>query len=59
LFEYNARVGRERAAKVIRVSRIAPFVVGLLAVIVFAFGMLIGLRGTLSGLYLASRFPKR
>ena len=43
----------------IRVSRIAPFVVGLLAVIVFAFGMLIGLRGTLSGLYLASRFPKR
>jgi len=58
LFEYNARTGRQRAAKVIGVSRIAPFVIGLSGLVVFAFGTLVGLRGALSGLHLASRIPK-
>ena len=58
LFEYNARSGRNRAARVVWISRAAPLVLGACAVTVFAFGLIVGLRGALVGLKLASRNPK-
>lgn len=59
LFEYNARLGRERAARVIRLSRIAPLALAGFCVLVFAFGVVIGLRGAFTGLELVSRLRKR
>jgi hypothetical protein len=50
LFEYNARQGRERAAKVIHVARRAPFIIAFAGLVIFGFGVLIGLRGAFSGL---------
>jgi hypothetical protein len=59
LFEYNARHGRERAAKVIRFSRVAPLALAGFCVLIFAFGVVVGLRGAFTGLELASRFRKQ
>lgn len=58
LFENNAKAGRDRAGKVLWISRTAPLVLGVCAVIVFAFGLIVGLRGALAGLNLASRNKK-
>ncbi len=58
LFEYNAKTGRERAASVIHNSRVAPFLLGGGGVVLFLFGLLVGLRGALTGLSVASTAPK-
>jgi hypothetical protein len=58
LFEYNARAGRDRAGKVVWISRAAPLVMGACGVVVFTFGLVVGLRGALVGLKLVSRRPK-
>jgi len=55
LFQYNAQVGRERASRVIRVSRLAPWVLAFAGVVLFGSGVLVGLRGAFTGLDLASR----
>jgi len=58
MFDYNATVGRQRAASVIRFARAAPYVLGFVGVLVFGLGVLFGLRGALAGLDLASRSRK-
>ena len=58
LFEYNAKIGRERAARVIRISRFAPYLLGASSVLVFGFGVVVGLRGALTGLDLTDRLRK-
>jgi hypothetical protein len=55
VFEFNANVGRDRAARVVKVSKIAPFAICGFCVLVFAFGLLTGLRGAFSGLEIAGR----
>ena len=59
LFQYNANSGRIRAARLIWISRLAPLVLGVCAIIIFVLGLIAGMRGVLTGLNLASRFPKR
>ena len=59
LFEYNAQVGRNRAADIIRISRTAPLVLAVCSLVIFAFGWIVGLRGTFVGPKLASRNPKK
>ena len=58
LFEYNAKIGRERAARVVWISRACPLVLGVCGVLVFSFGMAAGLRGALGGLRLVTRVQK-
>ncbi len=55
LFQYNARIGQGRAAKVIRFAKLAPLVLGGGGVFVFGLGVILGLRGAFTGLHLASR----
>jgi len=59
LFQYNATDGLIRAARIIWISRLAPPVLGACAIVIFAFGLIAGMRGVLTGLNLASRFPKK
>lgn len=58
LFEYNARVGRERAAKVIWISRAVPLILAACGGIIFVIGLAVGLKGALGGLHLVSRGSK-
>ncbi len=55
LFAYDSRVGRERAAAVVRYSRAAPVVLGAFTALVFALGVSLGLHGAFTGIDLASR----
>jgi hypothetical protein len=59
LFQFNARAGVKRAARMVWISRLGPPVLAASAVIIFGFGLLAGLRGALTGLNLASRFPRK
>lgn len=59
LFVNDARLGRERAAKVMRSSGIMPFIFGAFGVVVFGFGVLVGLRGAFVGMDLVSLVRKR
>lgn len=59
LFQFNARAGVKRAARMVWISRLGPPILAASAVIIFGFGLLAGLRGALTGLNLASRFPKK
>jgi hypothetical protein len=55
LFEYNAQIGRERAAKVVWIARMVPLILAICGVTVFAFGLTVGLHGAFVGWNLASR----
>ncbi len=55
VFAYNVRVGNERATKVLWYSQLAPLVLGVLCVLVFGLGVLMGLRGAFIGLDLLFR----
>jgi len=59
LFTAEAREGGERALRVTRSSRYISVALGLFGVVVFVFGVLLGLRGAFVGMELASFFQKR
>jgi hypothetical protein len=59
LFAYNSSSGRERAAKVLRLARAAPWVLGGFGMVIFALGVLFGMRTAFGGLDLTYRTLNR
>lgn len=49
LFEYNVRQGRARGQIILEATRYAPLAVGVLCVLIFIFGLALGLRLALRG----------
>jgi hypothetical protein len=49
LFNFNVRQGNERAEKILKTARYAPVVVAGLTVLVFLFGLLLGMQSAMSG----------
>lgn len=55
LFELNTAVGEQRARHIITLTRWLPWLAGLFFVLVFAFGVVVGLKGAFGSLVFASR----
>jgi hypothetical protein len=56
LFQLNADIGEQRAQRIIELSRWLPWVAGLFCVVIFSFGVLVGLKGAFGSLVFATRF---
>jgi hypothetical protein len=58
LFQLNTDIGEQRAQHIIELSRWLPWVAGLFCVVIFSFGVLVGLKGAFGSLVFATRFSK-
>lgn len=55
LFQLNADIGKQRAYRIIKLSRWLPWVAGLFCAAIFSFGVVVGLKGAFGSLAFASR----
>ncbi|SRR5258707_2851373 len=59
LFQLNADIGAQRAKHIIALTRWLPWVAGLFGVVLFSFGLVVGLKGAFGSLVFASRWRER
>jgi len=59
LFQFNAGIGQERAQRIIELSHWLPWVTGIFSVVIFSFGVVVGLKGAFGSLVFASRLRDR
>jgi hypothetical protein len=59
LFQLNADIGARRAQHIIALSRWLPWIAGLFGMVIFSFGLIVGLKGAFGSLVFASRWRER
>jgi hypothetical protein len=59
LFQLNTDIGQQRAQRIIELSLWLPWVTGIFCVVIFSFGVLVGLKGAFGSLVFASRLRER
>jgi hypothetical protein len=59
LFQINTDIGEQRAQRIIKLSHWLPWVAGIFCVLIFLFGVLVGLKGAFGSLVFASQLPER
>lgn len=55
LFQLNADIGQQRARHIVELSRWLPWLAGFFCLVIFSFGLVVGLKGAFGSLAFASR----